>query len=47
MADEYGCIFLDAGQVIVSSRLDGIHLDANELPKLGRAVAAAVKEILE
>jgi lysophospholipase L1-like esterase len=47
VADEYGCNFLDAGQVIVSSKLDGIHLDASELPRLGKAVAAAVKEILE
>jgi len=47
MADEYGCVFLDAGEVIESSRLDGIHFDADALPRLGRAVAAAVKGILE
>lgn len=47
MAEEYGCAFLDAGEVVESSRLDGIHLDADALPKLGAAVAAAVKEILE
>ena len=47
VAEEYGCAFLDAGQAIVSSKLDGIHLDASELPKLGKAVAAAVRKILE
>jgi lysophospholipase L1-like esterase len=47
VADEHGCNFLDASQVIVSSKLDGIHLDASELPKLARAIAAAAKEILE
>ena len=47
VAEELGCSFLDAGQVIVSSKQDGIHLDPSELPKLGKAVATAVKEILE
>ncbi len=47
MAEEYGCAFLDAGEVVESSRLDGIHLDADALPKLGAAVAAAIQEILE
>jgi len=46
VAEELGCAFLDAGQVIVSSKLDGIHLDPGEPPKLGKAVAAAVREIL-
>ena len=46
VAGELGCSFLDAGRVIVSSKLDGIHLDLSELPKLGKAVATAVKEIL-
>ncbi len=46
VAGELGCGFLDAGEHIVSSPVDGIHLDAAELPKLGRAVAAAVREML-
>jgi len=46
VADEIGCAFLDASKVIVSSKVDGIHLDASELPKLGQAVAAAVREVL-
>lgn len=46
VADEFGCGFLNAGDRIVSSALDGIHLDAAELPKLGQAVAAKVREML-
>jgi lysophospholipase L1-like esterase len=46
-AEEQGCRFMDAGQVIVSSDLDGIHLEASEQHKLGKAVARCVKEILE
>ncbi|MCO6451647.1 MAG: SGNH/GDSL hydrolase family protein [Caldilineales bacterium] len=45
-ATEYGCHFLDAGKVIVSSDLDGVHFDLGEHKKLGEAVAAKVKEIL-
>jgi lysophospholipase L1-like esterase len=46
VAQERGCAFLDTGQVIVSSDLDGIHLEASEQRKLGMAVAAPVREIL-
>ena len=45
IAEEYGCSFLDAGEIIVSSDLDGIHLEASKHQKLGKAVAAAVKSI--
>ena len=38
--------FLDAGSVIVSSPTDGIHIDAPEHAKLGKAVAAKVREII-
>jgi hypothetical protein len=47
VAEERGCVFLDTGQVIVSSDLDGIHLEASEHEKLGVAVAAQVRELLE
>lgn len=43
VARRNGCGFLDAGQVIVSSPLDGVHFDAAEHGKLGRAVAAALR----
>lgn len=46
IAAEYQCEFLDTATVIRSSRVDGIHFDAAELPKLGTAVAAKVREIL-
>jgi lysophospholipase L1-like esterase len=44
-AEQYGCEFFDASRVIVSSDVDGIHLDASEHGKLGEAVAARIKEI--
>ena len=46
IAQEYGCHFLDTAQVIRSSPLDGIHFEATEHRKLGKAVAAKVREIL-
>lgn len=46
VAQQMGCHFLDAGRVIVSSPLDGIHLAATEHTKLGRAVAEKVRAIL-
>ena len=46
IAQEYGCHFLDTAQVIKSSPLDGIHFEATEHRKLGKAVAAKVREIL-
>ena len=47
VAEEYGCEFLDTSEVIISSELDGIHFEAGEHRKLGKAVAAAVRDILE
>ena len=46
VARESGCAFLDAGSVIVSSPLDGIHFEAGEHVKLGQAVAAKVLAII-
>ncbi len=46
IAAELGCGFLDTGAVVVSSKLDGIHLDAGEHKKLGSAVAAQVKTMI-
>ena len=37
--------FLDAGSVIVSSPIDGIHFDRPEHQKLGAAVATAVRQL--
>jgi lysophospholipase L1-like esterase len=45
VAAKRGTGFLDAGSVIGSSKVDGIHFDLAEHQKLGRAVAAAVKSL--
>jgi lysophospholipase L1-like esterase len=39
--------FLDAGKVVVSSQVDGIHFDADQHRKLGEAVAEKVRSLLE
>ncbi len=41
-----GVVFLDAGRVIVSSELDGIHFEAGEHRKLGEEVAVQVRALL-
>ena len=45
MAAKLGAGFLDAGSVIGSSKIDGIHFDLPEHRKLGQAVAAAVRQL--
>jgi lysophospholipase L1-like esterase len=45
VADEHSCEFLDTAKVVVSSDIDGIHLDPGEHRKLGQVVAARVKQI--
>ncbi len=40
------CPFLDAGAVVKSSDLDGIHLEAEEHRKLGEAVVAEIQRLL-
>jgi lysophospholipase L1-like esterase len=47
VSEETGCHFLDAGRIIVSSDLDGIHFEKQEHAKLGKAVADKVLEILK
>jgi lysophospholipase L1-like esterase len=46
VAAELGCSFLDAGAVITSSTVDGIHFDEDALPVLGKAVATSARAIL-
>lgn len=46
LARALGCAFLDTAQVIVSSPLDGIHFEGEQHRKLGKAVAAKVRELL-
>jgi lysophospholipase L1-like esterase len=46
VAAELDCPFFDAGSVTSASRVDGIHLDADQHVVLGRALAAAVRPLL-
>jgi lysophospholipase L1-like esterase len=46
VANELGCHFLDASAHIQSSKLDGIHLEAEEHSKLGLVMAAEVRKAL-
>jgi lysophospholipase L1-like esterase len=41
-----GCHFFDAGSVTASSRVDGIHLDADQHVALGKALVSVVSPIL-
>ena len=41
------CKFLDAGEIIISSDIDGIHLDKEQHKKLGLAVYGIVKKIFK
>lgn len=43
-AKEYDCAFLDAGQYIHSSRVDGIHLEADQHDILAEVMARVVRE---
>lgn len=43
VANQRGCALLDAGEVVVASDADGIHLEAEEHRKLGEAVGSGVK----
>jgi lysophospholipase L1-like esterase len=47
VAGWYNVPFLDAGEVMTSSDVDGIHFDAEEHGKLGRAVAREARRLLD
>ena len=46
MSSSVGCHFFDAGSVTPASRIDGVHLDADQHVVLGKALAAVVSPIL-
>jgi len=46
VADEERCHGFDAGSVTTTSRVDGVHLDADQHAELGRALAKLVATIL-
>ena len=43
LAAALGCRYLNTQEVVISSAADGLHLDAPEHAKLGKAVAAVVR----
>jgi lysophospholipase L1-like esterase len=45
IAADFGCAFLNTGEIVRSSEIDGSHLDASEHKKLGFAVAKRVRMI--
>ena len=47
VAREYGCALLDTSNIIVSSDIDGVHLEVGEHRKLGRTAAAVIQSMLE
>lgn len=46
VANEKGCHYMNAGDFVESSTLDGIHLESDMHTRLGKSVAAKVMEIL-
>jgi lysophospholipase L1-like esterase len=42
-AEKYGAAFLDAGAIIRTSDVDGVHFEAGEHAKLGKAVAGVIR----
>ena len=46
VAEECDCAFFDAGKVVSVSKVDGVHLDADQHAKLGAAMAEIVRRYL-
>jgi lysophospholipase L1-like esterase len=46
VCEELGCHFFDAGGIITSSNVDGVHLDLEQHLTLGKAVAKIVEPLL-
>lgn len=46
VCEEIGCSFFDAGSVITSSNIDGVHLDIEQHLALGNAVSRVVEALL-
>lgn len=47
VCEELGCHCFDAGTIITSSKVDGVHLDAEQHLTLGKALVRVVAEIIE
>jgi lysophospholipase L1-like esterase len=46
VCEEIGCNFFDAGSIITSSNVDGVHLDLEQHLVLGKAVSRVVEPLL-
>jgi len=46
VCEEHGCAFFDAGIVTTSSKVDGVHLDADQHSALGTAISNVVGKLL-
>jgi lysophospholipase L1-like esterase len=46
VASQFGCAFLNSQELVSASPIDGLHLEAIEHEKLGRAIAEAVMKIV-
>jgi len=46
VAVELNCHFLDAGLIVTTSAIDGVHLDADQHLRLGRAITPVVATVL-
>lgn len=46
VCEELGCHFYDAGSVTTTSKVDGVHLDADQHITLGKAMAGVVTHLL-
>ena len=46
IARELSCAFVDAGRIITVSRIDGVHLDADQHQLLGKALVDSVRNLL-
>jgi lysophospholipase L1-like esterase len=46
VCEELGCHFFDAGSVVTTSKVDGVHLDADQHLTLGKAMAGVVAPLL-
>jgi len=47
VAEENDCAFFDAGTVTTTSKIDGVHLDAEQHQALGKALAKKITRLLE
>ena len=46
VCEEVGCNFFDAGSVVTSSNVDGVHLDLDQHLTLGKAVSRVAEPLL-